>query len=219
MSIKKGFLITIEGCEGSGKSTQSKLLKQYLETKQLKVILTREPGGSKTAEKIRNILLSPRSTISSMCELMLYEAARAQHFHEIIKPNLDNGYIVICDRFTDSTLAYQGYGRKLDIAIIEKLNLIATEKKVPDLTIYLDINPILGIKKAKITQGKDFRNGDRIEREGLKFHNSVRKGFLELVKKYPERVKKIKTSSIIYRTQKLINKEIDKFLIKKKLYV
>ena len=197
MTIKKGFLITIEGCEGSGKSTQSKLLKQYLKNKQLKVVLTREPGGSKTAEKIRNIFLSPKNAISSICELMLYEAARAQHFHETIKPYLEKGYVVICDRFTDSTIAYQGYARKLNINVIEKLNLIATDGKTPDLTIYLDINPILGIKKAKITQGKDFRNGDRIERESLKFHNDVRKGFLALVKKYPNRVKKIKTSSII----------------------
>lgn len=219
MNNKKGFLITIEGCEGSGKSTQSKLLKKYLESKNLKVVLTREPGGSKTAEQIRNILLSPKSTISSICELMLYEAARAQHFQEIIKPNLDNGCVVICDRFTDSTIAYQGYGRKLNIEMIEKLNAIATEEKNPDLTIYLDIKPVLGIKKAKITQGKDFKNGDRIERESLKFHNNVRKGFIELVKKYPKRVKKIKTSSIISKTQKLINKEIDKFLIKNKLYV
>lgn len=219
MTIKKGFLITIEGCEGSGKSTQSKLLKQYLENKKLKVVLTREPGGSETAEKIRNILLSPKSTISPICELMLYESARAQHFQEIIKPYLGKGYIVICDRFTDSTIAYQGYGRKLNIAMIEKLNLIATEQKKPDLTIYLDIKPNLGIKKAKITHGKDFKNGDRIERECLKFHNDVRKGFLTLVKKYPNRLKKIKTSSIISKTQKLINKEIDKFLIKNKLYV
>ena len=219
MTNKKGFLITIEGCEGSGKSTQSKLLKQYLESKNLKVILTREPGGSKTAEQIRNILLSPQSTISPICELMLYESARAQHFQEIIKPNLDSGYIVICDRFTDSTIAYQGYGRKLNIKMIEKLNSIATENKKPDLTIYLDINPNLGIKKAKTISGKDFKNGDRIERESLKFHNNVRKGFLELTKKYPNRVKKVKTSSIISKTQNLINKEIDKFFIKKRLYV
>ena len=219
MTNKKGFLITIEGCEGSGKSTQSKLLKQYLESKNLKVILTREPGGSKTAEQIRNILLSPQSTISPICELMLYESARAQHFQEIIKPNLDSGYIVICDRFTDSTITYQGYGRKLNIKMIEKLNSIATENKKPDLTIYLDINPNLGIKKAKTISGKDFKNGDRIERESLKFHNNVRKGFLELTKKYPNRVKKVKTSSIISKTQNLINKEIDKFFIKKRLYV
>jgi len=219
MANKKGFLITIEGCEGSGKSTQAKLLKQYLESKNLKVVLTREPGGSKTAEQIRNILLSPQSTISSICELMLYEAARSQHFQEIIKPNLNKGYIVICDRFTDSTIAYQGYGRKLDIKMIEKLNSIATEQKKPDLTVYLDINPVLGIKKAKITQGKDFKNGDRIERESLNFHSNVRKGFLELSKKYPNRIKKVKTSSVISKTQSLINKEIDKFFIKKRLYV
>jgi dTMP kinase len=219
MKYKKPIFITIEGCEGCGKTTQSELLKKYLESKGLTVVLTREPGGSIVAEQVRNILLNPNFNVAPYCELMLYEASRAQHLEDIIKPNLKKGHIVICDRFTDSTIAYQGYGRKLNIAMIEKLNLIATEQKKPDLTIYLDIKPNLGIKKAKITHGKDFKNGDRIERECLKFHNDVRKGFLTLVKKYPNRLKKIKTSSIISKTQKLINKEIDKFLIKNKLYV
>lgn len=219
MVKNKGFLITIEGCEGCGKSTQSKLLKQYLESKGLKVILTREPGGSKTAEQIRNILLNPNSTVYPICELMLYESARAQHTEEIIKTNLEKGYIVICDRFTDSTIAYQGYGRNLDIKIIEKLNSIATGKIVPDLTIYMDINPGLGIKKAKVSSGKPFKGGDRIERENISFHNKVRKGFLDLVKKYPNRIKKVKTDKVIIKTQKRINKEVDSFFIKKKLYV
>lgn len=219
MTNKKGFLITFEGCEGSGKSTQAKLLKQYLETKNLKVILTREPGGSKTAEKIRNIVLSPRNKISPICELMLYEASRAQHFQEKIKPNLDKGYVVICDRFIDSTVAYQGYGRHINVKTIEKLNSVATEQKKPDLTIYLDIKPKLGVDKAKKIDGKDFKNGDRIERESLNFHNNVRKGFIELVKKYPKRIKKVKTNLNILKTQRLINKEIDKFFIRNKLYV
>ena len=138
---------------------------------------------------------------------------------DIIKPNLKKGHIVICDRFTDSTLAYQGYARGIDKEIIKKLNNIATSGLKPDLTIYLDINPNKGIKKAKSVNKGKLTGGDRIEREGLKFHNSVRKGFLELVKKYPNRIKKVKTSEVIEKTQKEINKEIDKFFKKKKIYV
>jgi dTMP kinase len=145
----KGFFITVEGCEGCGKSTQSRLLKKYLENKGFKVVLTREPGGSTVAEQVRNILLNPKLKIAPLCELMLYESARVQHIEDIVKPNLAKGCVVICDRFTDSTIAYQGYGRKIDIKTIEKLNNIATLGINPDLTIYLDIDPKIGIVRAK----------------------------------------------------------------------
>ena len=210
MKNKKGFFITVEGCEGCGKSTQSKLLKQYLQDKGFNVILTREPGGNIVAEKIRSILLNPSFKITSMCELFLYEASRIQHLYDIIKPNLIKGNIVICDRFTDSTIAYQGFGRKIDIKTIEKLNDIATEGIKPNLTIYLDILPKTGIERAKIKN--DFADGDRIERETLKFHNNVRKGFLSLVKEHPDRIKKIKVQDTIAKTQKLITDEIEKCL-------
>jgi len=219
MKYKKPIFITIEGCEGCGKTTQSELLKKYLESKGLTVVLTREPGGSIVAEQVRNILLNPKFNVVPYCELMLYEASRAQHLEEIIKPNLKKGHIVICDRFTDSTLAYQGYARGIDKETIKKLNNIATSGLKPDLTIYLDINPNKGIKKAKSVNKGKLTGGDRIERESLKFHNNVRKGFLELVKKYPNRIKKVRTGEVIEQTQKEINKEIDKFLKKKKIYV
>ena len=219
MTTKKGFLITIEGCEGCGKTTQSEMLKQYLESKGLTVILTREPGGSIVAEQVRNILLNPDFKVAPYCELMLYEAARAQHLGDIIKPSLEKGYVVICDRFIDSTIAYQGYARGIDKEVIKKLNNIATSGLKPDLTIYLDINPNKGIKKAKMVNKGKLTGGDRIERESLKFHNNVRKGFLELAKKYPNRIKKVKTNEVIEKTQKEINKEIDKFFKKKKIYV
>ena len=126
MKYKKPIFITIEGCEGCGKTTQSELLKKYLESKGLTVVLTREPGGSIVAEQVRNILLNPKFNVAPYCELMLYEASRAQHLEDIIKPNLQKGCVVICDRFTDSTLAYQGFARGIDKKIIEKLNNIAT---------------------------------------------------------------------------------------------
>ena len=219
MKYKKPIFITIEGCEGCGKTTQSELLKKYLESKGLTVVLTREPGGSIVAEQVRNILLNPNFNVAPYCELMLYEASRAQHLEDIIKPNLKKGHIVICDRFTDSTLAYQGYAMGIDKEVIKKLNNIATSGLKPDLTVYLDINPNKGIKKAKSVNKGKLTGGDRIERESLKFHNNVRKGFLELVKKYPNRIKKVKTSEVIEKTQKEINKEIDKFFKKKKIYV
>jgi len=219
MKNKKSVFITIEGCEGCGKTTQSELLKKYLESKGLTVILTREPGGSGVAEQIRNILLNPKNSIAPFCELMLYESARTQHLQEVIKPNLEKGYVVICDRFTDSTLAYQGYARGIDKDTISKLNNIATEGIKPDLTIYLDINPSAGIKKATTVNKGNLTGGDRIERESISFHNRVRKGFLDLAKKYPNRIKKVKTSKIIEKTQKQINIEINKFFKKKKLYV
>lgn len=219
MKNKKSFFITIEGCEGCGKTTQSELLKEYLESKGLKVILTREPGGSVVAEQVRNILLNPDFNVAPYCELLLYEASRAQHLEDVIKPNLEKGFTVICDRFIDSTLAYQGYARGIDKEIIKKLNNIATLGLKPDLTIYLDIKPNEGIKKAKSVNKGSLTGGDRIERESLKFHDKVRKGFLELAKKYPKRIKKIKTSKIIENTQKRINKEIDNFFRKKKKYV
>lgn len=219
MKDKKAVFITIEGCEGCGKTTQSELLKKYLESKGLKVVLTREPGGSIVAEQVRNILLNPDFKVAPFCELMLYEASRAQHLEDVIKPNLEKGYVVICDRFTDSTIAYQGYARGIDKGVIKKLNNIATSGLKPDLTVYLDINPNKGIKKAKTVNKGKLTGGDRIERESLKFHNNVRKGFLELAKKYPDRIKKVKTSEIIEKTQKKINKEIDKFFKKKKIYV
>lgn len=216
MKKHKSFFITIEGGEGCGKTTQSKLLKKYLEDKGFKVILTREPGGSVVAEQVRNILLNPAFKVVPLCELMLYESSRAQHLEEIIKPNLKKGYVVICDRFTDSTLAYQGYARNLDKNIIKKLNDIASCGIKPDITFYLDVEPKEGIKRAKSVDKGELTGGDRIEKESIKFHNKVRKGFLDLVKKYSSRIKKIDTKNGIDETHKNIVEVINKFLRNKK---
>ena len=143
------MFITIEGGEGSGKSTHSILLKEYLESRGFEVLLTREPGGTSLAEAIRKILLDPATELSPLSELFLYEAARAQHIEEIIYPALKSGKAVICDRFTDATLAYQGYGRKLDLSLIGKLNNAASFGLKPAITIYMDINPDKGVNKAK----------------------------------------------------------------------
>jgi len=213
MKKNKGIFITIEGGEGSGKTTQSRLLKEYLEKLGRKVLLTREPGGTLFAESIRKILLSPDSRPVPLSELFLYEAARAQHMDEFVIPALKAGKVVICDRFTDATVAYQGYGRKLDIKLINQLNKEATFGILPNLTIYLDIDPKKGLNKAKFLDKESYgTDGDRIERESAVFHNNVRKGYLSQAKKHHKRIKVIKTQSTPLKTHVLIRKYLEAVL-------
>ncbi len=213
MKKNKPLFITIEGGEGSGKTTHSLLLKEYLEDKGYKVLLTREPGGTVLAESIRKILLDPKSNLSPLTELLLFEASRVQHIEEIVMPALRIGKIVICDRFTDATVAYQGYGRNLNLALINKLNKAASLGIEPVITLYMDIKPDLGLTKAKELDKESYgKSGDRIERESVEFHNNVRKGYLAQAKKYPARIKVIKTQKEIEQTQLLIRKAVDKAL-------
>lgn len=211
--MNKKIFITIEGGEGAGKTTQSALLKEFLESRKYKVFATREPGGSVLSERVRKILLDPSSNLFPISELFLYEAARAQHIQEFIIPSLNSGVAVICDRFIDATAAYQGFGRKIDLKIIEKLNDIASCGIKPSLTIYLDINPLDGLNRAK-SLDKEFygRQGDRMEREKLSFHRNVRKGYLYLASKYPKRIKTIKVQKTIELTQSIIRREVSKCL-------
>ncbi|HNV21192.1 MAG TPA: dTMP kinase [Candidatus Hydrogenedentes bacterium] len=181
----KGAFITLEGVEGCGKTTQMTLLRDRLETEGRRVLLTREPGGTPIAEAIRDILLDPANTaLSPVAELLLYEAARAQHVAERIRPALDEGAIVICDRFADSTTAYQGAGRVLPGDAVRNLHRLATGAVWPDLTIVLDLPPEEGLKRAAAA-----RTRDRIEREPLEFHQRVRREFLRIAESEPERVK------------------------------
>jgi len=204
----KGFFITFEGGEGSGKSTQSRLLCDLLKAKGYKVIRTREPGGTKLSEAVRRILLDPDNKITPVAELFLYETARTQHIAEIVKPALEAGGIVVCDRFTDATIAYQGYARGLDVTVIRKLNRIATFGIEPDLTIYLDISPEKGLNKARGIK-KDFvKPCDRLEGEGISFHRLVRKGYLALAKSEPRRIKVIRTADTIAKTHRHIVKTV-----------
>jgi dTMP kinase len=172
-------------------------------------LLTREPGGTALAEVIRKILLNPKSKLVPLSELFLYEAARAQHIKEIIAPALKSGKVVICDRFTDATVAYQGYARGLDVDLIKKLNDAASFGIKPELTFYLDIDPKLGLKKAKSLDKESYgKNGDRIERESKGFHQKVRKGYLLEAEKNPKRIKIIKTDKDVNKTWKSIEKEL-----------
>ena len=180
------LFITFEGPEGAGKTTQIKKLAAYLESTQQNVVLTREPGGTSISEAIRGILLDTANKImDDRAELLLYAAARAQHVREVILPALGSDKTVISDRFSDSTLAYQGYGRGLDIDLITKLNAIATEGLEPDLTILLDIDVKVGLQRVE-----NIRLGfDRLEGEKLEFHEKVRQGFLSLANQNPNRIK------------------------------
>lgn len=178
-----GLFITFEGGEGSGKSTQIVRLARRLEAAGLSVRVIREPGGTAVGEAVRQILLHrDHSAIDPLAELLLYEAARAQLLAEVIEPALDAGETVLCDRFFDSTTAYQGYARGLSLELVATLNRAATGGRVPDRTIVFDIEPELGLGRAT-AQG-----ADRLESEGMAFHRAVRDGFLALASEEPERV-------------------------------
>lgn len=211
--MKKGFFVTIEGCEGSGKSTQSVLLYDYFKKSKFSAVHTREPGGTVMAETIRKLLLNPKNRIAPLAELLLYEAARAQHIQEVILPSLKAGKIVICDRYTDATLAYQGYGRGINLETIKKLNDIATQNLTPDLTIYLDIPVQEGLIKARTLKKDSFvLGGDRLERESVSFHKRVRRGYLLLAKIDPKRIKVIRTQKTAKETHKKIVDVVEKLL-------
>lgn len=183
----KGLFITLEGVEGSGKSTQARLLKDHLEGRGHRVLLTREPGGTPLAEKIREIVLNPMNNgLGVTAELLLYEAARAQHVHELVRPALDEGVIVVSDRYIDSTTAYQGAGRQMDLELVKRLHAIATGGLLPDLTFLLDLPVEEGLRRAT-AGGKR----DRIEQEPVEFHERVRQGFLQLAREEPVRIRKI----------------------------
>lgn len=179
--MKKGKFITFEGCEGSGKSTQLKLLAEYLRERGIDFILTREPGGSAISEQIRSIILNGKNTeMCDECEALLYAAARAQHLKETVAPALQKGKLVICDRYVHSSLAYQGYARGLGVEYIKKINDFALSNFVPQLTVFLDIAPADAFRRK---HGAD--PDDRIEQLGLEFHTKVYQGYKALERTDP----------------------------------
>lgn len=198
--------ITLEGIEGCGKTTQLQLLARRLENKGHKITVTREPGGCHIADQIRNILLdADNRAIVPLTELLLYAAARAQHVKEVIAPALEEGGIVLCDRFTDATIAYQGYGRKLDLDVINRLNELATAGIRPDLTILLDCKAATGLKRAisRINSTTGARE-ERFELESLHFHNRVRDGYLGLAGQEPDRFVVVNAEAGISETEDAI---------------
>jgi dTMP kinase len=198
----KGKFITFEGSEGCGKSTQSKMLFNYLKTNGFKVAYLREPGGVQLSEMIREILLNPKSRISPVAETLLYMAARAQVVEEIIKPALSSGRTVVCDRFLDSTVAYQGYGLGIDIKLIKSIGNFATQGIKPDLTIFLDLPVKSGLIHRHSCK-------DRIEQRSISYHEKVRKGYLALAKAEPQRIKIVKVLEDKFKTQENIREIVD----------
>lgn len=201
----KGFFISLEGPDGAGKSTvlQEVLAKIGPEMK-AQYLVTREPGGSKIAEKIREIILDPTNDkMDDRTEALLYAAARSQHAEEIIKPALKEGKVVFSDRFVDSSLAYQGAGRDLGINEVKTINDFATGGLEPDLTLFFDINPEIGLKRIKKLRPD---NEDRLEQEKLAFHEKVYAGYKEIEKKAPNRIKTIDASQPI---EQVVTETID----------
>jgi dTMP kinase len=186
----KGKFITIEGCEGAGKSAQLRLLTEYLTKNGVEFISTREPGGTPVAEKIREVILSADNKgMADECEVLLYAAARAEHLKNKVIPAIKAGKLVLCDRFIDSSFAYQAYARGLGFSVVERANFYAIENCMPDVTLFLNISPKDAFKRKG---GAD--KGDRIELEGLEFHEKVYSGYLALAERYPDRIIKIDCS-------------------------
>ena len=177
----KGTLITFEGIDFSGKSVQANLLHETLKDRKLPILFLREPGGTEISEKVRTVLLdNANHKMNAMTEVLLYSAARAQMVRENIIPHLGKGFIVICDRYFDSTTAYQGFGRKIDLDFIKKLNNFATKELAPDLTFLINLDPGIALQRKKTDL-------DRLEKEDSEFHQRVRNGYLEIARSNPDR--------------------------------
>ncbi len=207
----RGKFITLEGPDGSGKSTILNLISDYLKNKGIDFIVSREPGGTRIGEKIRDIILDNNNTnMGPETEALLYAAARGQHVHEKIIPALESGKIVVCDRFILSSLAYQGVGRGLGIEKVKMINDFGLRGVYPDLVLFFHIDPELTLKRKTIKEG-----GDRLEQEGVMFHRKVYDGYMELLKKYPENIKIIDATKSIDEVFKQSINEVEKLLLKK----
>lgn len=206
--MKKGLFITFEGADGCGKTTQLNNVKNFLEEQGFDVVITREPGALDIGQKIRNILLHHDGIVADRCEMFLFLADRAQHVETFIKPAIEQGKIVLCDRHTDSTIAYQGYGRGQDIKLLNDLNKIAVNGIFPDLTLLFDVS-------TEVAQQRVGSEKDRMESNGIEFHRKVRNGYLELQRQNSDRMKLVDANNSIERVFE-DTKEIVTNLIKEK---
>ncbi len=204
--MERGLFITFEGADGCGKTTQLKLLAEDLKMRGYDVVITREPGAKGLGEKIREILLNYDGDVSDRCESFLFLADRAQHIDMIVNPAVETGKIVLCDRHTDSSVAYQGYGRGLPVERIKMLNELAVNGRHPDLTIVFDID--VGTSMSRVGDEKD-----RLESAGMEFFNRVRNGYLEIAKQEPQRVKVLNAAKSIEEIQKDVKKLVENLLL------
>ncbi|SHH46462.1 dTMP kinase [Caloranaerobacter azorensis DSM 13643] len=204
----KGIFITMEGPDGSGKSTQIRLLEEYLQDKGYNVVVTREPGGTRISEDIRKVILDTSNTnMSPYTEALLYAASRAQHVHEVILPALRDGKIVICDRFVDSSLVYQGFARGLGIDKIKEINDFATGGLEPDITLFFDIDADTALKRIGNRTKRD-----RLDKEDIKFHRKVYEGYMKIKEMYSHRIEVINATYDIENIFKHIKDVVDKIL-------
>lgn len=196
----KGKFVTFEGCEGVGKSRQIALLREYLDKNGIKYYFTREPGGTDISEQIRKIILDGKNAaMTDECEALLYASARVQLIKEELLPRLERGELVLCDRYIDSSLAYQGFARGLGLELIESINAFAFKNAMPDLTVFLDLSPELAFARKGGADGTD-----RLELSGMEFHEKVYKGYKALAEKYKERFKVIDASGTKNETHEKI---------------
>ncbi|KWX86056.1 thymidylate kinase [Paenibacillus riograndensis] len=183
---REGFFITLEGGDGSGKTTVLGRVAAYLQNHSMPYLITREPGGIEIAEKIRSIILDPAHTaMDARTEALLYAASRSQHLAEVVEPALKEGLTVLCDRFVDSSLVYQGYARGLGIEEVRSINQFATGGLMPDLTFYLDVDPEVGLSRIAATQDREV---NRLDLESMAFHQKVREGYRQVVESDPQRI-------------------------------
>ncbi|MCB7068953.1 MULTISPECIES: dTMP kinase [Bacillaceae] len=211
--MEKGTFITVEGPDGAGKTTVLNIIAEELAAEGYPIVQTREPGGSPIAEKIRQIILDKKHTeMDPRTEALLYAAARRQHLIEKIIPALEKGNIVLCDRFIDASIVYQGFARKIGIDEVLKINHFAIENTMPDLTIYFDIEPEIGLERIqKHRQGEM----NRLDLETMEFHKMVREGYLQLLDRFPDRIKKVMADRPIEEVKTEAKKLILSLLVKR----
>lgn len=216
-----GYFITFEGIEGTGKSTQAEALCKNLREQGYPTIFTREPGGSKIGDLIREILMDPENKgMCVMSEVFLFAAARAQHVEQLLRPSLEEGFVIVCDRFADSTVAYQGYGREIPLSIIREINSASTWRVQPNLTFYLDLEPEMAMHRVRLRVEETETIPDRMEREQLQFFYNVRDGYLKIAQDEPHRFRvldaKLDPASLNKKITDLAVREIRKAGIKKR---
>lgn len=209
MKSNKGVFITLEGGEGSGKSTLIEQIRQYWAHLGNDLVITREPGGVHLAEQIRELILNPEHEMDGITEALLYAAARRQHLTEKIIPALENGAVVICDRYIDSSLAYQGHARGLGIDTVYQLNRIAIEGILPVLTLFLDVPPEEGLIRI---QANHEREKNRLDMETLDFHRKVREGYTMLLEQFPDRIVRIDANKEQHAVWNEVKSYLDKIL-------
>ena len=209
--MKKGLFISFEGSDGTGKSTQVRLLTEYLSSKGYDVLLTREPGGTAISEKIRNIILDPEnSEMDGHTEALLYAASRAQLVSEVLRPAIEEGKIIICDRFMDSSIAYQGFARGLGPDEVRMINEFAVHGLQPDITFFMDLSPEKAMQRVERQGSKD-----RLEAEAMDFHRSVYQGFVKLCEIYKDRFVRVDASDSIEKIAALIRARFEEYVARR----